>query len=139
MDDAWTYLEGKRRGRMFMASLRRPFDRTRWPEYDHHVRLVFDYKPHWRDGLPKPAELTRLQDLEDRMIDQPEGHSALVATETGDARRTVHLFVRGGGPLAAMYAEHAAKGKRGSLEVAFARDPEWRGVAHLAALTGEPG
>lgn len=129
MDDTWTYMEGRRAGRDYTASVRTPLDRRRWPDYDHHVVVALGYAPHWRTGLPKPKELTRLQDLEDRMIDALEGHGALVASETTDATRTVHLYIRGGGQLAEFYGGH---GKQGSVEITIEHDPEWRGVAHLA-------
>src|SRR5919108_3956080 len=88
MDDNWLYIEGKRRGRPYTASVRVPFGPSRWPEYDHHVTVVLRYAPHWRTGLPKPKELTRLQDFEDRMIESLGDLGALVATETTDMRRT---------------------------------------------------
>jgi hypothetical protein len=125
MEDQWLYMEGKRAGRPYTASLRIPFDRARWPEYDHHVALVLRYGAHWRNGLPKAPELTRLQDLEDRMIDTLEGHGALVATETADAKRTIHLYVRGGGPLAEGFHRRAS--------ATVTHDPQWERVAHLSA------
>jgi hypothetical protein len=131
MDDAWKYIEGKRSGRPYMAAMRIPFDPARWPEYDHHVEMRVDYGAHWRTGLPKPAELTRLQDLEDSMIAKLEGHGALVATETCDAVRTIHLFIRGDGPVVEMYRRRASAGKQGHVELAVAHDPQWRRVAHL--------
>jgi len=94
MDDRWTYLEGRRAGRPYAASLRTPLRPDCWPNFDHHVVISLGYAPHWRTGLPKPRELTRLQEIEDRMIDGLEGHGALVATETTDAARTVHLYIR---------------------------------------------
>jgi uncharacterized protein DUF695 len=125
MDDQWLYMEGRREGRPYTASLRIPFDRARWPEYDHHVALVLRYGANWRDGLPKPAELRRLQDLEARIIDTLEGHGALVATETTDATRTIHLYIRGGGAL--------MEGFRRRDNASVTHDPHWERVAHLSA------
>jgi len=130
MDDRWTYLEGRRAGRAYTASLRTPLRPDRWPTFDHHVVISLGYAPHWRTGLPKPKELARLQELEDRMIDGLEGHGALVATETTDATRTVHLYIRGGGPLAEFYRGF---GRQGAVGIGIDHDPEWAQVAHLAA------
>jgi hypothetical protein len=131
MEDSWIYIEGKRNGRAYMANVRHPLDELRHPEYDHHVALTLDYTPHWRTGLPKPKELTRLQDFEDRIISRLEGHGVLAGSETIDARRTIHLYIRGGGPLLAMYRERADAGKRGGVTVTVAHDPDWRAVEHL--------
>jgi hypothetical protein len=124
-DDRWLYVELKRDGRPHAAALRLPFDRTRWPDYQHHVALAVAYAPHWRTGMPRNAkELTRLQDLEDRWIASLQGHGALVATETGDAQRTVHLYFRGGGDL------EASLGQRATVT----HDPAWAQVAHLSVF-----
>jgi len=130
MDDRWTYLEGRRAGRPYAASLRTPLRPDCWPNFDHHVVISLGYAPHWRTGLPKPRELTRLQEIEDRMIDGLEGHGALVATETTDAARTVHLYIRGGGLLAEFYRGF---GRQGAVGIRIEHDPEWTQVAHLAA------
>jgi hypothetical protein len=134
MEDRWMYHEGKRSRRPYMAGMRIPFDPARWPEYDHHVEMRIDYGAHWRTGLPKPKELGRLQDLEDSMIAKLEGHGALVATETSDAVRTIHLFIRGGGPLLETYRKHESAGTQGHLAVTVAHDPQWRRVAHLSEV-----
>jgi hypothetical protein len=131
MEDQWLYREGKRDGRPYMASIRLPFDPARWREFDHHIAVAVTYGPHWRTGLPKPRELTRLQDLEDRMIAHLEGHGVLVATETSDATRTIHLLVRGGGPIVESFRERERRGKEKGVAVTVARDPAWEGLAHL--------
>jgi len=131
MDDRWMYVEGKREGRPYAAALRIPFGPARWPEYDHHVVLAVDYLASRRNGLPKPKELMRLQDLEDAIIDDLEGHGALVATETGAGTRTIHVFVRNG-PIVEMYRAHAQRD--GAITVTVTHDPQWDGVAHLSVL-----
>lgn len=131
MGDDWLCIEGKRAGRAYMASVRDPLDRALWPEYDHHVAVTVDYAAHWRTGLPKPEELTRLQDLEDSLTAHLESHGMLAGSETTDAKRTIHLFVRGGGPLVQMWRDLDATGKKDGVSVALAHDPEWLGVAHL--------
>ncbi len=132
MDDSWIYIEGKRAGRAYMANVRHPLTELRNPEYEHHVAVTLGYAPHWRTGLPKPKELTRLQDLEDRMIEHLGDHGMLVGSETTNAQRTVHLYIRGGGPLLEMYRKHERAGKQGGLGVTVTHDPEWLAVDHLA-------
>jgi Family of unknown function (DUF695) len=133
MDDRWMYVEGKREGRPYAAALRIPFGPARWPEYDHHVVLALEYLGNWRNGLPKPKELIRLQDFEDGIIEKLEGHGALVATETGSGTRTIHLFIRGGG-LVELYRDYERRDEVRGMKVRVAHDPQWEGVAHLAAL-----
>src|SRR5215207_5210175 len=98
MDDRWMYVEGKRAGRPYMAA------------------LAIGYLGNWRDGLPKPKELMRLQDLEDDMIEKLDGHGALVATETGAGNRTIHLLVRNGG-VVEMYREYERRGDGRGMRV----------------------
>ena len=132
-DDRWIYIEGTRDGRAYAASARVPLDRTAWPEFDHHVAIEVGYAPQWRTGLPKPKELERLQDLEDRMMGNMHGHGVFIGSETCDGRRTMHFFVRGAGPLVEMYRERERRGRERGVAVAVAHDPAWERVAHLAA------
>ena len=131
MDDSWLYLETKRDGRAWMAGVRVPFGPSRWPAFDHQVTLVLRYAPHWRTGLPKPKELTRLQEFEDRMIETIGTDGAVVATETSDMRRTIHLRLPEGA-LLDQYREWEREYTKGGLVVTVEHDPEWAAVAHLA-------
>jgi hypothetical protein len=132
-DERWVYVEGRRDGRAYAATARVPLDRTAWPEFDHHVAVEVSYAPQWRNGWPKPKELTRLQELEDRLAGRMEGHGVLVGSETCNARRLMHFFVRGGGPIVEMFRRREEQGRAGGMKVAVAHDPTWSRVAHLAA------
>jgi hypothetical protein len=135
MDDNWLYIEGKRGGRPYTASVRVPFGPARWPEYDHHVTVVLRYAPHWRTGLPKPKELTRLQDFEDRMIESLGDLGALVATETTDMHRTIHARLPEGEVLE-MYREWERRDEGRGVSVTVTHDPEWATVPHLLEVAG---
>jgi hypothetical protein len=132
MHDRWIHIEGKRDGRAYVANVRHPLEALRNPEYEHHVALTLSYAAHWRTGLPKPDELMRLQDFEDMMIVRLQGHGIVVGSETGDARRTVHVYLRGGGPLLEVFRRHEAAAQQDGLVVTVTHDPEWREIAHLA-------
>jgi hypothetical protein len=132
MDDSWIYIEGKRGGRAYMANVRHPLADLRHPDYEHHITLELRYAPHWLTGLPKPRELTRLQDFEDRTISHLEGHGVLAGSETCDATRTVHLYIRGGGRILELYRKRAATPKGPGVSVSVSHDPEWREIDHLA-------
>jgi hypothetical protein len=132
MDDRWIYIEGRRDGRAYMANVRHPLEDVRNPEYEHHVALTLSYGTHWRTGLPRPGELTRLQDFEDGMIRRLHGHGILAGTETTGGWRTMHLYLRGGGPLLEVFRQHERAGQRDGLRVTVTHDPEWIEVEHLA-------
>jgi hypothetical protein len=132
MHDGWIYIEGKRDGRAYVANVRHPLEALRNPEYEHHVALALAYAAHWRTGLPKPNELMRLQDFEDAMIVRLQGHGILAGSETSDARRIVHLYLRGGGALLEVFRRHERAGRQDGLEVTVTHDPEWLEIAHLA-------
>jgi len=133
MGDNWLYVEGKRDGRPYAAGIRVPLTPDRWPGFDHHVTLELGYAPHWRTGWPKPKELTRLQEFEDRLIEHLEGHGALVATETSDATRTIHLLLRGGG-LVDMYRDRERLNDKPGISVTVVHDPQWVTLARLSAI-----
>jgi hypothetical protein len=132
MDDRWIYIEGKRDGRAYVANVRHPLEALRNPEYEHHVALTLSYAAHWRTGLPKPHELTRLQDFEDSMIVRLQGHGILAGSETCDATRIVHLYLRGGGALLEVFRKRERAGQQGGLKTTVTHDPEWCEIAHLA-------
>ena len=132
MKDDWLYVEGRRQSRAYAASLRTPFERVRWPDFEFHVTLVLAYAPHWRTGLPKPKELTRLQDFEDNVTEKLGDHGALIATETYDTERTIHLVVGDGG-LLDMFRAWERKEQTG-IGVTVAHDPQWLTLAHLSQV-----
>jgi hypothetical protein len=135
MSDRWIHFEAKYDGVPYMANVRHPLAELRNPEYEHHVLVTLHYAAHWRTGLPKPNALPRLQDFEDRVISHLDGHGMLAGSETGDARRRVHLYIRGGGSVLDLFRRMEARGKHKGVEVAVTHDPEWRSVEHLAALS----
>jgi hypothetical protein len=118
-----------------MAGVRYPLDRALWPDFDHPVAVTVDYAPQWRTGLPKPKDLPRLQNLEESLLANIEGHGVFLGSESTDGRRTLHLFVRGGGPLVEMWRAEEASGKQGGIAVAVRHDPDWNGVAHLRRIS----
>lgn len=133
-DDCWIYREGKRDGHEYTASARDPLDRARWPGLDHHVALTLGYAPHWWTGLPKPKELTRLQDFEDDLIERLAATASgeLVASETTQARRTIHLYLRADCLMLEYFRGRAAQdGGRKGPWVTVTHDPAWACVAHL--------
>jgi hypothetical protein len=132
--DGWLYVEAKKKGRDYMAGVRFPLEQTLRPDFDHHVAVTVDYAAHWRTGLPKPKDLPRLRDLEDSFLRNLESHGVFVGSESTDGRRTMHLFVRGEGPLVEMWRAHEAAGKQGGIAVTVRRDPHWDGIAHLRAF-----
>src|SRR5689334_11418527 len=132
MDDSWIYFEGKRNGLAYMANVRHPLVELREPDSDHHVAVTLPYKPNWRTGLPKPDELTRLQDYEDRTIANLQGHGVLAGSETCDAKRTVHLYVRDG-RIVEMFRRKQSEGKL----VRVTHDPEWRAIDHFARVSAQ--
>jgi len=78
------------------------------------------------------GELNRLQDFEDTMIRRLHGNGILAGSETTDGRRTMHLYLRGGGPLLEVFRKHERAGQQDGLRVTVTHDPEWLEVAHLA-------
>ena len=128
MDDGWLYVERTEEGTLYAASLRGGFDHR----FDHHVALRIDYRARRRSGLPEDVEHGWLRGLERRLIDDLGGDGELVATETTDGVRTLHLFV--GARLAAQFRRRARRGKWGGVVVSVVHDPAWSRVEHLVRL-----
>jgi uncharacterized protein DUF695 len=126
MEDRWLYMEGTRAGKPYTASLSIPFDRSRWPGLDQHVALTLGYRAQRGNGLPRPDDLPRLQDLEESLIERLEGHGALVASESSAGARTLHMYLRAECPLALYFGRRA--------DATVTHDPHWLRVVHLSAV-----
>jgi hypothetical protein len=114
-------------GRPLMALVQVPLKPARWPRFDTHVGIRLGY-PAAGSGLPDGDSLTRLRAAEDAVVEAVGGDGDVVAHETCDGVRTLHIYVDGGTP-AADAAASAAVPYDGRVEVTY--DPGLERVGHL--------
>jgi hypothetical protein len=117
-----------RSGRPLIASVRLPLTSAAAPHLDAYVRVELPYEME-DTRLPEPSALERLRDLED-VIEKllgPDGR--VVAHETAEGRRTLHVYVDATTD-AADRVVGAVTGYPGS-RVVSSPDPAWEAVQHL--------
>ena len=116
-------------GKPLLAMVQVPLKAARWPRFDTHVAVRVGY-PTGVSGLPDDEALARLRDHEDAVMAAVGGHGEVVAHETYEGVRTLHVYVDGG-TSAAEEATVAARGGpyEGAAEVTY--DPRYERVSHL--------
>jgi hypothetical protein len=117
-------------GRPMMAMVQVPLKSVRWPRFDAHIAVTARF-PAQPNGLPTDESLAHLRDLEDRVeaVLPPDGE--VVAHETADGVRTLHVYADGTTP--AVDAVSAVATSFGPLRTAVSvtHDPGFERVAHL--------
>ena len=116
-------------GRPLLAMVQVPLKAARWPRFDTHVAVSTGY-PAGESGLPDGETLARLRDHEDAVAAAVGGDGEIVAHETCEGVRTLHVYVDGGTPAAEAATAVARSGPYdGAAEVTY--DPRYELVAHL--------
>ncbi|RIJ76761.1 DUF695 domain-containing protein [Nakamurella silvestris] len=91
--DRWVMLQGATpTGAPVLATTRRPLWWIDHPTLDQHHIIAIPYQARREDGLPTPEALSELQALEDQLVAWVEPQAMLLAHETGEGRRLVHLY-----------------------------------------------
>lgn len=133
-EDRWAVLGGSDdRGVPMIASVRFPLKAVRWPRFDTHVAVVLPYLHRLDNGFPDDASLVELRAFEDRLIAAVRGGGELVAHESRNGRRTLHVYVDGTGPADTTVRQLLPGWMEGRATASSRPDPHWKGVAHLRA------
>lgn len=130
-EPTWQLLRAEdRRGRPVLAMVRLPVTSASAPHLDAHVRIELPYAAD-DSGLPQEAALDRLRDLEDRIEELLGPDGRVLAHETTDGVRTLHVYVdrTTDGPDRVAAAVAGYPGARTEVT----DDPAWAAVAHLRA------
>ena len=116
--------------RMAVANL--PLRPARWPRFDTHLGVTLPYRTCNDGRLPIDGSLQALRDFEDMLVAAVGPDGTLVAHETGNRMRTLHLYVD---------SQSRARGRvetalpgwaegRAGLDATY--DPRFDRVEHLA-------
>ena len=118
-------------GRPLLAMVRLPLTSAAAPHLDAHVRVELPYAGE-DSGLPRPDELERLRDLEDRIEAVLGSHGRVVAHQTSAGLRTLHVYA----DRTTDAADRVVASVAGSPDVrtSVTDDPAWEAVAHHRGL-----
>ena len=128
----WALLSGNTAtGLPVVATVRFPLRRVDYPLADEHVAVVLPYRDRTEQRLPSEDTLEALREFEERLIAAVEPAAVLVAHETANGRRIMHIYQDITAPVADTVGELAREWRHGRAKVAATLDPAWANVAHL--------
>jgi hypothetical protein len=133
-EPTWNLLSGQTpQGQPVLAAAQVPLKAATAPHLDTHVRVVVPYRDRTEAGLAGEGSLAALRSFEDHLNARLEGSGRIVAHESCDGVRQLHLYVDGTTPAAEQVRVAAAGWHQGRVDVVVTHDPGWDGVAHLRA------
>ncbi|MDN4610359.1 DUF695 domain-containing protein [Arthrobacter burdickii] len=130
-EPGWLLMEGKLgSGHPILVRVLRPLRWIDHPNFDLHsgLRVAFDADER---GLPRPAVLAELDDLEDGLVQALGQRGMLVAAETSKGARTFHFYSDSEDQNGRDVFDTAARGRR-SVTARHTLDPGWRKVQDFA-------
>jgi len=129
--EQWALLQGEgRRGRPLLAAARHPMLRVDHPLFDEHVAVTLSF-PGTPQGLPTEEALAHLRAFEDHLLSRLGDAAVLVAHETHDGRRLLHLYDDGEASVAPQVEAVLPAYRGGRAQVRVEPDPAWRATSHL--------
>lgn len=127
----WLQMQGTLgTGDPILVRVLRPLRWIDHPRFDLHtaLRVPFDAD---EQGLPLPAALDPLDDLEDSLVRALGHRGMIVAAETSKGVRTIHVYSDSEDQNGRDVLDAAARERRG-VSVRHALDPGWRKVQDFA-------
>jgi hypothetical protein len=101
------------------------------PHLDTYVGLVVPYADRTPEGLPGPGSLDRLRALEDRIAQRIGTDGEVLAIQSHDGVRVLHVYVDGTTDAAEAVRAVALTWDQGAVRVESHHDPAWSAVKHL--------
>jgi hypothetical protein len=130
----WVMLNGTTPdGGAILASTQVPLRASTAPHLDTYVPVVVPFKDRTEQGLPGPASLSALRDLEDHLTALLGDSGRVVAHQSHDGVRILHVYVDGTTPAAEQVRAGVVGWDQGEVAVDVELDPGWTHVAHLRA------
>ena len=131
-EETWALLEAATAdGQPVLAAARQPLRAATAPHLDRHVRVELPYTDLTDDGLPGPASLEPLREVEDDLGARLGPDGRVVAHETSGGVRTLHVYVDGTTDAAGRVEQLVAGWPQGRPRTTTADDPGWQAVRHL--------
>jgi hypothetical protein len=101
------------------------------PQFDTYVGVAVPYVDRTPEGLPGPGSLDALRALEDHVAQRIGGSGQVVAVQSHEGLRILHLYVDGTTPAADQVAAAVRGWDQGPVELESQPDPAWSAVGHL--------
>ncbi|GHJ47426.1 hypothetical protein Cs7R123_47680 [Catellatospora sp. TT07R-123] len=129
--DSWTLMTGQGSGLPCIATANLPLRAARWPRFDQHLAVALPFRTANAGRLPVEGSLDALRAFEDDLTMSVGADGTLVAHETGDLLRTLHLYVDSQSQARARVEAALPRWSEGRAKVAARQDPGMAGVRHL--------
>lgn len=128
----WMLLEGQDpKGLPVIASAQVPLKAATAPHLDTYVGVAVPYTERTDGGLPDVGSLGPLRQLEDHLAGRLSESGRVVAHQSHDGVRILHIYVDGATPAAEQVRAAVGGWDQGTVEVEVKPDPAWDEVAHL--------
>lgn len=118
-------------GAPVLACTQVPLRAASAPHLDTYVDVSLSFSEWTPGGLPAPASLKRLREFQDQVSRRIGGGGRVVAHETREGIRTLHLYVDSTTSAIKQIREAISSWNQGSVSVTAKRDPSWENVRHL--------
>jgi hypothetical protein len=118
-------------GAPILASAQVPLRAASAPHLDTHVDVSVAFSEWTPGGLPAPASLQRLRELQDQVSGRLGACGRVVAHETQEGIRTLHLYVDSTTSATQRIREAISGWTQGTVSVTEKPDPGWENVRHL--------
>ena len=130
--ETWALLEASTAdGQPVLAAVRQPLRAALAPHLDRHLRVELPYTDLTDAGLPGPASLEALREVEDDLGARLGSDGRVVAHETSGGVRTLHVYVDSTTDAAFRIEALLAGWPQGRPRTALRADPGWAAVRHL--------
>ncbi len=118
-------------GAPILASAQVPLRAASAPHLDTYVDVSVAFSEWTPGGLPAPASLQRLRELQDQVSGRLGARGRVVAHETQEGIRTLHLYVDSTTSATKRIREAIAGWNQGTVSITEKPDPGWESVRHL--------
>lgn len=118
-------------GSPVLVMARLPLRPATAPHLDTYVGLAVPYTDRTPEGLPGPGSLDRLRALEDHLAQRLGGSGEIVAVQSHEGLRVLHVYVDGTTPAAEQIRTAVLGWDQGAVRVDSHHDPAWSEVKHL--------
>ena len=118
-------------GAPMLSSAQVPLRAASAPHLDTYVDVSVSFSEWTSGGLPAPASLKPLREFQDHVSGRLGGHGRVVAHETREGIRTLHVYVDSTTSAIKQIREAIAGWTQGTVSVTEKRDPSWENVRHL--------
>lgn len=130
--DRWAILRGELTdGAPIFVTLNTALKRVDHPLFLQRLELTIPLKEPTEEGLTTDDEATRLNELEDELMEDLVGAVAYVGRETRKGLRLLHMYCAEGGPAPDVIRRFGERHPERAMALHVERDPFWEGQSRF--------